>query len=305
MIDLDRIGHLIGRKDEHTMNTKNYKVKPKENVSLKKFSTTYKGELTKKQVVNKLMPKNLNEMALWQEKFYAENQQGLVVVLQAMDAAGKDGLIKHVFTALNPQGVQVTSFKQPNEEELDHDYLWRINRALPRRGNIAIFNRSHYEDVLVTRVHKLLKTRQIPQDLVDEKIWERRFQEIVNFEDYLRDNGIRVVKFFLHVSKEEQKERLLSRIDEENKNWKFSSGDINERKYWDKYQKAYEDLLTHTSTDSSPWYVIPADRKWYARYLVSQIMLEIMEEMNPKFPELPKREKEQLGEWRKILMEDN
>lgn len=286
------------------MKTKKYRVLPKKKVDLKEFDTSYKGELIKEQVVQKLMPENLSQMTLWQEKFYAENKQGLVVVLQAMDAAGKDGLIKHVFTALNPQGVQVTPFKQPNSEELDHDYLWRINRALPRRGNIAIFNRSHYEDVLITRVHNLLQAGQLPENLIDEKIWERRFKEIVNFEKYLTENGIRVVKLFLHVSKDEQKERLLSRIDEPDKNWKFSSGDIHERKYWDKYQKAYEDLLSQTSTEEAPWYVIPADRKWYARYLVSQVIVEIMEDMNPKFPELPEEERKELGEWRKLLIEE-
>lgn len=286
------------------MNTDLYLIEPKKKVNLKDFPTTYKGKLTRDQVTKNLMPKNLDKMAELQERFYAEDRHGLVIVLQAMDAAGKDGLIKHVFTALNPQGVQVTPFKQPNEEELDHDYLWRITRSLPRRGNIAIFNRSHYEDVLVTRVHNLLEVQQIPQNLVDDDIWDRRFKEISNFEEYLSNNGIHVLKFFLHVSKEEQKERLLARIDEEDKNWKFSGSDISERKYWDEYQKAYEDLMEHTATKDSPWYVIPADRKWFARYLVSEIMVKTLEKINPQFPDLPKEEKAKLGEWRELLVDE-
>lgn len=286
------------------MNTKSYKVEPQKKVNLKDFSTTYDGDLTKEEVYETLLPKNLRKMAEYQEKFYAENQRGLLIVLQAMDAAGKDGIIKHVFTALNPQGTQVTSFKQPSSEELDHDYLWRIAKALPARGNIGIFNRSHYEDVLVTRVHNLLPLQQIPQSLVSDDIWEQRFKEISSFEKYLGNNGIKVVKFFLHVSKDEQKERLLERIDREDKNWKFSSSDISEREYWDEYQKAYEDLLENTSTKEAPWYVIPADKKWFGRYLISKIVLEIMEELDPQFPELPKGEKEQLSKWREILLGD-
>ncbi|MCD1147664.1 polyphosphate kinase 2 family protein [Peptoniphilus sp. KCTC 25270] len=286
------------------MNTKSYKVEPQKKVNLKDFSTTYDGDLTKEEVYETLLPKNLRKMAEYQEKFYAENQRGLLIVLQAMDAAGKDGIIKHVFTALNPQGTQVTSFKQPSSEELDHDYLWRIAKALPARGNIGIFNRSHYEDVLVTRVHNLLPLQQIPQSLVSDDIWEQRFKEISSFEKYLGNNGIKVVKFFLHVSKDEQKERLLERIDREDKNWKFSSSDISEREYWDEYQKAYEDLLENTSTKEAPWYVIPADKKWFGRYLISEIVLEIMEELDPQFPELPKGEKEQLSKWREILLGD-
>lgn len=285
------------------MKTKDYLVKPRKKVDLKDFPTTYEGPLTKEEVAGGLLEKNLEKMAALQEKFYAQNSHGLVVVLQAMDAAGKDGLIKHVFTALNPQGVTVTPFKQPNEEELDHDYLWRIVRALPRRGEIAVFNRSHYEDVLVTRVHNLLEVQQIPQNLVDDNIWNRRFEEISHFEKYLSENGIHVVKIFLHLSKEEQKERLLARIDEPEKNWKFSGSDVSERKYWEEYQEAYQDLLEHTATEACPWYVVPADKKWFARYLVSQIIVETLEKINPAFPELPKEEKEKLGEWRKILMD--
>ena len=286
------------------MNIKQYKVPEKTKIHLKDYATSYDGSLEKKEVKGTLLPANLDAMAELQNALYAENTRGIVVVLQAMDAAGKDGLIKHVFTALNPQGVTVTPFKVPNAEELDHDYLGRIARALPRRGEIAIFNRSHYEDVLVTRVHDLLKDSPMPEDLVDDHIWTRRFKEIVAFEDYLNDNGFTVVKFFLHLSKDEQKERLMERILRPEKHWKFSSSDVNERAYWDDYQKAYEDLIAHTSTEKSPWYIIPADRKWYARYAVSEVMLHLMKEMNPTYPELAEKEKENLAKWKKILEED-
>lgn len=219
------------------MNTNQYKVPEKTKIHLKDYATTYDGPLEKKEVKEKLLPENLKAMAELQDALYAENTRGIVVVLQAMDAAGKDGLIKHVFTALNPQGVTVTPFKVPNDEELDHDYLWRIARALPRRGEIAIFNRSHYEDVLVTRVHDLLADCPMPKDLVDDGIWNRRFKEIRAFEHYLNDNGFTVVKFFLHLSKDEQKERLLERITRPEKHWKFSAADVNERAYWADYQR--------------------------------------------------------------------
>ena len=286
------------------MNTKQYKVPEKTKIHLKDYATGYDGPLTKKEVKKKLLPENLHAMAELQDILYAENTRGIVVVLQAMDAAGKDGLIKHVFTALNPQGVTVTPFKVPNAEELDHDYLWRIARALPHRGEIAIFNRSHYEDVLVTRVHDLLKESPLPEELVDDNIWNRRFKEIRAFESYLNDNGFTVVKIFLHLSKDEQKERLMERITRPEKHWKFSSSDVNERAYWEDYQKAYEDLIAHTSTENSPWYIIPADRKWYARYAVSEIMLKLMKDMNPTYPELAEKEKENLAKWKKILEEE-
>ena len=286
------------------MNTNQYNVPEKTKIHLSDYATTYDGPLTKKEVKEELLPENLRAMAELQDALYAENTRGIVVVLQAMDAAGKDGLIKHVFTALNPQGVAVTPFKVPNDEELDHDYLWRIAKALPRRGEIAIFNRSHYEDVLVTRVHDLLKESPMPKDLVDENIWARRFKEIRAFEDYLNDNGFAVVKFFLHLSKDEQKARLLARINRPEKQWKFSAADVNERAYWDDYQKAYEDLIAHTATEKSPWYIVPADPKWYARYVVSEIMVHLMKNMNPTYPKLAEKEKENLAKWKKILEEE-
>ena len=199
----------------------------------------------------------------------------------------------------------MTPFKVPTRREEDHDYLWRVNLALPRRGNIGIFNRSHYEDVLVTRVHDLLEESQMPDHLIDENIWQRRFKEIRHFEKYLGNNGIKVIKFFLHVSKEEQQERLLERIDRPEKNWKFASSDVLERERWDDYQCAYEELLAATSTKEAPWYVIPADRKWYTRYVVSQIVVETFEEMDPQFPKLPQKELDNLDHWREVLLNNS
>lgn len=282
---------------------KKYQVKENDKIKLEDWDTSYEGELTKEEVYQKLLPENLDKLAAYQNVLYADNRYGLLIVLQAMDAAGKDGLIRHVFTAMDPQGTQVTSFKQPTSLELDHDYLWRCNLNLPRRGNVMIFNRSHYEDVLVTRVHNLLEAEgsQFPQELISKDLWENRFEEIRNCEKYLTQNGIVIVKFFLHVSKEEQKERLLSRIDEEEKNWKFSAGDINERKYWDDYQKAYEQMISATSTPNAPWFIVPADRKWYTRYIVSEIVKARFESMNIAYPQLPEKQKASLKEWREIL----
>lgn len=282
---------------------KKYQVKEDEHIKLTDWDTSYEGELTKDEVYGKALPENLDKLAAFQNVLYADNRYGLLIVLQAMDAAGKDGLIKHVFTAMDPQGTQVSSFKKPSSLELDHDYLWRCNLHLPRRGNVMIFNRSHYEDVLVTRVHNLLEAEgsQFPKELSGGNLWKRRFKEIRNWEEYLTQNGIVVLKFFLHISKEEQKERLLSRIDEEEKNWKFSSADINERKYWDDYQHAYEEMISATSTSHAPWFIIPADRKWYTRYVVSEIVKKQFESMSIAYPALPEKEKESLKEWRNLL----
>ena len=286
------------------LDIKEFSVMGEEKVHLKDFPTQGGDDLNKKKTINEKMPDNIRKMAALQEKLYAQNRHGLLIVLQAMDAAGKDGTIKHVMSGLNPQGTQVTSFKAPSSEELDHDYLWRISKALPRRGEIGIFNRSHYEDVIVARVHDLVSGSQLPQELVTPEIWEKRYRQIRDFERYLGENGIKVVKIFLHVSKEEQRERLLDRISQPDKNWKFNSGDIDERRYWDQYQKAYEHLLNHTSTPKAPWYVVPADRKWFARYLVSEIVLDALQGIDPQFPELSDKEKAMLAECRDILEAD-
>lgn len=281
------------------MDIKKYRVKPNKKVDLEKFSTKKDDSYSKKEVKEEILPENLEKMFEYQEKLYAENKRGILVVLQAMDAAGKDSLVKKVFTALNPAGCKVTSFKQPSTEELDHDYLWRITKATPAYGEVGIFNRSHYEDVLVTRVHNLVNQKN------DDDFWNKRFEDINAFEKYLDNNGIKVVKFFLHVSKEEQKERLLDRINLEEKHWKFAASDILERENWDEYHRAYEDMLEHTSTDYAPWYVIPADNKWYTRFVVSEVMLDLFKQLDPHVPELSKEEESQLDKWKKVLLEQD
>ncbi|MHC1786884.1 MAG: polyphosphate kinase 2 family protein [Christensenellales bacterium] len=283
------------------MDTKQYLVKPGEKVDLSQRPTGRDKAVDKSEAVTKLMPRNLGEMAALQEKLYANNRYALLIVLQAMDAAGKDGVIKHVMSGLNPQGVQVVSFKQPSSEELDHDYLWRISKALPRRGEIGIFNRSHYEEVIVTKIHNLVAGQQIPKELLDKDIWKQRYRHINDFEDYLESNGIAVVKFYLHLSKDEQRDRLLARIQEPDKNWKFSSADITERQYWDDYMAAYEEMLTHTSTAKAPWYCVPADQKWFARYVISEVVKEQLEELKPEYPVLPEAELAKLEECRQLL----
>lgn len=281
------------------MDIKKYRVKPNKKVDLEKFSTKKDDSYSKKEVKEEILPQNLEKMFEFQEKLYAENKRGILVVLQAMDAAGKDSLVKKVFTALNPAGCKVTSFKQPSTEELDHDYLWRITKATPAYGEVGIFNRSHYEDVLVTRVHNLVNKKN------DDDFWEKRFEDINAFEKYLDNNGIKVVKFFLHVSKDEQKERLLDRINLEEKHWKFAASDILERENWDDYHRAYEDMLEHTSTDYAPWYVVPADNKWFTRLVVSEVMLDLFKQLDPHTPKLSKEEESQLDKWKKVLMEQD
>ena len=286
------------------MNTEKYLVKEKKKLNLYDVPTSYHGKLEKKEVKEVLIPENIKKIREYQERLYAENNQALLIVLQAMDAAGKDSLIKHIMTGVNPQGTKVVSFKKPSENELDHDYLWRVAKELPPRGEIGIFNRSHSEDVLVSRVHKLVLDQPFPKNLVTKDIWENRFEEINNFEEYLSNNGIKIVKFFLHVSKDEQKERLMERIDRPEKNWKFASSDITEREYFDDYMKAYADMLINTSTKKAPWYIVPADRKWFSRYLVSEVIVEKLKEMDPQFPELSKEELDSLDKWKKILEEN-
>ncbi|MBS6719822.1 MAG: polyphosphate kinase 2 family protein [Peptoniphilus harei] len=286
------------------MNTEKYLVKEKEKLDLYDVPTSYHGKLEKKEVKEVLIPENIKKIREYQERLYAENNQALLIVLQAMDAAGKDSLIKNIMTGVNPQGTKVVSFKKPSDNELDHDYLWRVAKNLPPRGEIGIFNRSHYEDVLVSRVHNLVLDQPFPKNLVTKDIWENRFEEINNFEDYLSNNGIKIVKFFLHVSKDEQKERLMERIERPEKNWKFASSDITEREYFDDYMKAYADMLINTSTKKAPWYIVPADRKWFSRYLVSEVIVEKLKEMDPQFPELSKGELDSLDKWKKILEEN-
>jgi PPK2 family polyphosphate:nucleotide phosphotransferase len=241
-------------------------------------------------------------MSEMQEKLYAQERRSLLLIFQAMDAAGKDGTIKHVMSGINPQGCQVTSFKTPSTVELDHDYLWRASRALPERGRIGIFNRSYYEEVLVVRVHReLLKAERIPPSLVTEHIWKDRFEDINAYERYLTRNGVVILKFFLHVSKGEQKRRFLARLDEPAKNWKFSQADLRERGYWDDYQEAYEKMIRHTASPEAPWYVVPADHKWFTHLVVAGAIIETLDSLDLHFPEVTAEQRKALAKARKIL----
>ena len=282
-----------------------YRVKANEKVNLKKFPTKRDVDIDKEEVKSTFFPEVIEQLKVYQEKLYAQNTYGLIIVLQAMDAAGKDGTVNHVFANLDPGGVSVASFKQPTTEEKDHDYMWRINKALPPRGNIGIFNRSHYEDVVVTRVHDLIENDKIPKDLVNKNIWKTRYRQIRDWERYLAENGFHIIKIFLHVSKDEQRDRLAERILNKKKNWKFSIADINERRFWDRYQDLYSEMIEETSTEKAPWYIVPADNKWFTRYVVSQIVLKAMKDIAPKFPEMSKEIKEQLEEFKKLIESGN
>ena len=259
------------------------------------YDPGYIGHFMSKDDAEEATAAGIRLLAQQQDKLYAQNTYGLLIIIQAMDAAGKDSTIKHVMSGVNPQGVQVTSFKVPGVEELDHDYLWRCCAALPNRGNIGIFNRSYYEEVLVVRVHpEYLERQQLPPVLNDRNIWSRRFREINNFEQYLVDNGIVVLKFFLNVSKEEQKRRFLKRVDEPDKNWKFAAADIRERACWDDYMDAYEEMFNHTSTPHAPWYIIPADNKWFTRLAVVSAICETLDRLHLAYPVVTKEQKEAL-----------
>lgn len=237
-----------------------------------------------------LTAENIERMTRLQDKLYADGREGLVVMFQAMDAAGKDSTIKRVMSGVNPQGVSVYSFKQPSSEELAHDYLWRAIAHLPKRGHIGLFNRSYYEDVLVVRVHELQKGYEMPKrciDVPEGEFFKKRFRQIRDFEEYLWENGYRLLKVFLNVGRDEQKKRFLERIDDESKNWKFSSGDLKERALWPQYMKAYEEAIAATATKHAPWYVVPADQKWFARWLVSEAIVDVLEAIDPQYPDLP------------------
>jgi PPK2 family polyphosphate:nucleotide phosphotransferase len=277
---------------------------PKSKINLSKYPTDFSGDFKSKKEAVKILKKNIERMTELQAKLYAQDKYSLLIIFQAMDAAGKDGTIKHVMSGLNPQGTQVSSFKQPSKEELDHGYLWRINKALPERGRIGIFNRSHYEEVLVVRVHDLIKYQKIPDKFNNKNIWKQRYEQINNFEEYLYENGIVVIKFFLHISKEEQKKRFLERIEDQAKNWKFSSGDIEERKYWDEYQKVYQEAIFATSKKNSPWYIIPADKKWFARLAVSEIIVREMKKLKPDYPKLNEEQLLDLEKSKQSLMNE-
>jgi PPK2 family polyphosphate:nucleotide phosphotransferase len=249
------------------------------------------------------LEQGVNLLAKLQDELYAHNRWAVLVIFQAMDAAGKDGAIKHVMSGVNPQGCEVTSYKSPSSEELDHDYLWRCAKRLPERGRIGIFNRSYYEETLVVRVHpEYLNSQRLPKVQDQKNFWKQRFDDINNFERYLTNNGIVILKFFLHVSKEEQKQRFLSRIDDASKNWKFSMKDVNERGHWDDYMHAYEQTVRHTATEHAPWYVVPADKKWFTRLVVASAIVQRLSALALSYPKLSKVEQQQLKAAREALI---
>jgi PPK2 family polyphosphate:nucleotide phosphotransferase len=249
-----------------------------------------------------LLAEGVKLLAEQQDRLYAQDRRSLLLVFQAMDAAGKDGTIKHVMSGVNPQGVQVNAFKAPSAEELDHDWMWRTWRALPERGRIGIFNRSWYEEVLVVRVHPaILQSQKLPPESVTKKIFRQRLQDIAGFEDFLHRNGTRVVKFFLHVSKDEQKRRFMERIEQPDKNWKFALGDVKERAFWDDYMAAYEDAIRATATPESPWYVVPADNKWFTRLVVSAAVVDALDDMQLTYPAVDAAKQAELAQARALL----
>jgi len=249
------------------------------------------------------LQKDVSRLESLQAKLYAQDRWALLLIFQAMDAAGKDGTIKHVMSGVNPEGCQVYSFKQPSETELQHDFLWRTTQHLPERGHIGIFNRSYYEEVLVVRVHsEVLKNEKLPPSLVTKDIWEERFEDIHCFERHMARNGTVICKFFLHLSKKEQKRRFLSRLDEPEKNWKFSAADIHEREYWDDYQKAYEEMIRNTATNQAPWYVVPADNKWFTHLVVAAAIVETLEELGLSFPKVDAAKRKEIQTAAKMLI---
>ena len=282
---------------------KRLRVPPGKKISLEKdYDPGYAPKEINKQRGEDLLRLGVSMLAEYQDKLYAQNTHALLVIFQAIDAAGKDGAIKHVMSGVNPQGCQVFSFKGPSPEELDHDYLWRCFKALPERGRIGIFNRSYYEEVVVVRVHpEFLERQQIPQECKTSQIWDRRFNEINSFEHYLTHNGIHVLKIFLHLSKEEQRQRFLKRLVRPEKNWKFSMADVKEREFWGDYISAYEDMLNHTSTKWAPWYVVPADHKWFSRICVAAIIADKLKSLDLRYPEVDKNQRQQLEGARKLL----
>lgn len=295
--------------DEKLISLKSLLVKPGKNIKLKDFDTEYKGKLLNKEDSELLLENGRKHLAEVQDELYAHNRYSVLIIFQAMDAAGKDGAVKHIMSGFNPLGVKVYSFKAPNSAELDHDYFWRHQLALPARGEIAIHNRSHYENVLATRVHpEWILNEHIPGvesvKKIDDKFWEQRYKQIRRFEKNLADNGTIILKFFLHVSKKEQKKRFLERIDDPSKNWKFSLSDLKERAFWDDYQRAYEKALSATSTDYAPWFVIPADDKWFSRLAIAAIITRQFAKLEIKYPTVSQAQKEELQKAKLQLMSE-
>jgi PPK2 family polyphosphate:nucleotide phosphotransferase len=282
--------------------SKRYRIESGRNFRLRQVDPAETRWVDSKEDAAELLDEGVRVLSEMQEKLYAQDRWAVLLIFQAMDAAGKDSTIKHVMSGVNPQGCQVFSFKAPSSEELDHDYLWRTNRALPERGRIGIFNRSYYEELIVVRVHpELLKAQHLPPSVVTENIWRDRFDDINALERYLTRNGIAILKFFLHVSKDEQRRRFLKRLDEPEKNWKFSLGDVEERRHWNEYMTAYEDVIRHTATSHAPWYVVPADHKWFTRLVVASAIVNLLDGLDLEFPRIDEAKKRELGAARRAL----
>jgi PPK2 family polyphosphate:nucleotide phosphotransferase len=282
--------------------SKRYAIHDGSKFRLKDFDPADTGEFKSEEDATGILQKGVAKLEELQDKLYAQRRWGVLLIFQAMDAAGKDGTIKHVMSGINPEGCNVNSFKSPSPDELDHDFLWRTSCRLPARGMIGIHNRSYYEEVLVVRVHpEILDNEPIPKNLLTKDIWSERFQDIHSLERYLGRNGIVVRKFFLNVSKKEQKKRLLDRLNQPEKNWKFSLADVNQRQYWDDYMRAYEDAIRHTSSKHAPWYVVPADNKWYTRLVVAAAVVETLESLDLAYPGLNSKLQKELAEGRKLL----
>lgn len=293
--------------DDKITNIKRLRVKPGKKVNLKDFDTKYKGTVLNKEDAEKLLEIGRKHLAEIQDKLYAHNQHSVLIIFQAMDAAGKDGAVKHIMSGFNPLGVKVFSFKAPTSHELDHDFFWRHSLGLPARGEIAIHNRSHYENVLVTKVHpEWVLNENIPGIVslkdIDENFWESRYKQINRYEKNLAQNGMLILKFFLHVSKKEQKKRFIERIDDPSKNWKFSLSDLKERAFWNDYQKAFEQAISNTTQNHAPWFVIPADDKWYARLAIAAIIYKEFERLKLNYPIVNESQKAELQKARLILM---
>lgn len=277
-----------------------FRVDGSSDFTLSNHRTDFTGNNDSKEKAIKKMKLNSIEMIKEQSKLYSSGEYSVLIIFQGMDASGKDSAIRRVMSGLNPQGTTVSSFKQPSPEELRHDYLWRMVNRLPERGQIGIFNRSYYEEVLVAKVHNLVESEKIPEELLTD-VWNKRYEQIKNFEKYLTENGTVIIKLFLNISKEEQKKRLLGRIKNTSKNWKFSDSDIKERRYWQEYLRCYEAAINNTSTPYAPWYVIPSDKKWYSRLVISQIITDKLKSLNLEFPRLDEDKTRVLQKYRKVL----
>ncbi|HEY7513525.1 MAG TPA: polyphosphate kinase 2 family protein [Vicinamibacteria bacterium] len=281
---------------------KPYRVTNGKKFRLKDVDPGDSGGIKSKEAAVELLRGGVERLAELQDRLYAQDRWALLLVFQAMDAAGKDGTIKHVMSGVNPQGCQVYSFKSPSSEELDHDYLWRTTKSLPERGRIGVFNRSYYEEVLVVRVHpEYLAGQKVPPSLLGKDVWEERFEDINSFERYATRNGIAILKFFLHVSRKEQKKRFMERLDRSEKNWKFSSADAREREHWDEYMDAYEDAIRHTASDYAPWYVVPANKKWFTRLVVAAAVIDALEDLDLHYPKVDEKQRKELEVARALL----